>query len=140
MAIGNFITQIKQWFQTKVAERQTHNLVVKVVIPLHTELVRITPKDTGRAASGWTTSFGSPSSRNPGIPGSQAAGVTDSMNQLASVTRNHPKVMTANDVFIANNVPYLKYLNYGRNGKQHSFKAPLHFVEMTVERITRGVR
>lgn len=110
----------------------------RVVAPIHNGVVDWTPKDTGRAASGWTTTFNGRSSRNPGIPSSQSAGVASSKSQLASALSILPQ--TIDYAIIQNHVPYVKYLNYGKNGRQHSFKAPLHYIEMTVEKVARDAR
>lgn len=135
---SQFNRQLDNWFQTRVLNVHRDNLVNKLVVPIHTGVVDWTPKDTGRASSGWTTVFNGRSSRNPGIPPSQSAGVSSSMQQLAEATRNPPSRIDY--IIIMNNVPYVKYLNYGRNGRQWSFKAPLHYIEMTVERVARTAR
>lgn len=135
---SNFSRQVGQWLQRRVVDVHRSNLVNKLVVPIHRGVVDWTPKDTGRASSGWTTVFNGRSSRNPGIPSSQAAGVSSSLQQLNEATRNPPNRIDY--VIILNNVPYVKYLNYGRNGRQWSRKAPLHYIEMTVERVARSAR
>lgn len=100
----------------------------KLVLNIHKELTTITPRATSWAANNWIPSIGVASRSTVGSPESIGEAVSGSTSALATVVGTL-NVSTDNndDIFISNNVPYIRRLNDG-----HSKKAPAGFVQIAV--------
>ena len=91
-------------------------------------VVLSTPVDTGRARGNWQTDIDD-------IP----EGVVDLLDPSgsAAIGAGTATIKNSRDfpvIRIANNLPYIGALNYGKPpGKQHSKQAPLQFVELAVQ-------
>ena len=91
-------------------------------------VVLSTPVDTGRARGNWQTDIddipqGEVDLLDPSGSAAISAGTATIKN-----SRDFPVIR------IANNLPYIGALNYGKPpGKQHSKQAPLQFVELAVQ-------
>lgn len=77
----------------------------------------------GRARGNWQSSIGVPTAGETGRVDKSGA-ETKAANRAAV-----SKVPPFNRSFITNNVPYIVVLNDGLNGKQHTFQAPLQWME-----------
>jgi hypothetical protein len=115
-----------------------NRLVQEVALVVDRELVMGTPVDTGRARSNWQVSVAAPTrdqiaAYRPGLGGSSGPANTQAaMDQAAqAIKARQPE----QDVFISNNLPYIKRLNEG-----HSAQAPAGFVERAIKRGLEVVR
>ena len=88
-------------------------------IELFGRVVKMTPVDTGRAKGNWQCTVGSPATDE--IDRLDKSGST----VMAEVKQNVPKA--GNVVWLANNVPYIRALEYG-----HSKQAPEGMVRIAV--------
>jgi hypothetical protein len=82
------------------------------------ELKRATPVDTGHARRNWIPSVGEPNAIEAQDDAAYKAGVA----QVVAYT------LSQGALWVANVVPYIKYLNYGS-----STKAPAGFIEMSID-------
>lgn len=97
-------------------ELNTNDLVKKVGIRVHHEVVMATPVDTGEARSNWQMTVGAPALNaiGPHIPGSM--GSTRGQNAAESIIKGLNNLDTkrpGQDVWISNNAPYIGELNRG---------------------------
>lgn len=97
-------------------ELNTNDLVKKVAIRVHHELVMETPVDTGQARSNWQVTIGQPATGvvDTFVPG--GFGSTRGQNAMESTIAGL-NVLDAKkpgqDVWITNNLPYISKLNDG---------------------------
>lgn len=103
----------------------------KIVLGAMSNLIRVTPVATGHARSNWVPSIGFPYTE---VDGSREhvshAAQTAGMGEIKSLGRArdlHGRFI-AREVYITNNVPYIRKLNDGS-----SSQAPSGFVHMAVE-------
>lgn len=90
-----------------------------------------TPVDTGRARSNWIVTRGSPAnwSRLAFAPG-QGLGAGETANAIATIEAGNGAIalaQPADNLFITNNVQYIRELNQGK-----STQAGSHFVQRAV--------
>lgn len=108
--------------------------VEQMVIEFVTEVVAIlqetTPFATGHARANWVPQIGRPFERVDGTVrsskkrGTYSTAGAAKQNGLAQVLSYK---LAQGDVFVTNNVPYIRWLNYGK-----STQAPAGFVEAAV--------
>ena len=94
-------------------------VIRKSTIELFGRVVKMTPVDTARAKGNWQCTVGSPATDE--IDRLDKSGST----VMAEVKQNVPKA--GNVVWLANNVPYIRALEYG-----HSKQAPEGMVRIAV--------
>ena len=94
-------------------------VIRKSTIELFGRVVKMTPVDTGRAKGNWQCTVGSPATDE--IDRLDKSGST----VMAEVKQNVPKAGSI--VWLANNVPYIRALEYG-----HSKQAPEGMVRIAV--------
>lgn len=105
--------------------------VRKVALAVHKQVVTATPIDVGTARSNWQMTLDAPVSGTiPAyVPGK--SGSTAGANVAATLAQGMAAVagrQSGQDVFIANNLPYIGVLNEG----EHSTQAAENFVETAV--------
>lgn len=91
-------------------------------------VVLSTPVDTGRARGNWQTDIDDiPAGEIDRIDATGQEAISAGTATI-NASRNFPVI------HLANNLPYIGALNYGKPpGTQHSKQAPLHFVELAVQ-------
>jgi hypothetical protein len=85
-----------------------------------------TPVDTGHARANWIASVSAPSESV--VAGAESSGYQQGVAQIAAY------VLEQGPLWLVNNVPYIRALNYG-----HSEQAPALFVEAAVDRALAAV-
>lgn len=103
-------------------ERNVDKQVIKTAILASQAVITATPVDTGRARSNWLASAGT-SINEPIDREERGANTTLSENNAAISSRK-----SGQNVYISNNLPYIKRLNEG-----YSQQAPAMFVEKAVQ-------
>lgn len=113
-------------------EKNLNETVKAVALAAHQQIVTATPVDTGLARSNWIPSLNQPVTspkESPFAPGSK--GSTGGAN-IASALEEARQIISGcepgQDIWISNNLPYIRALNYG----EHSKQAPKNFVEQGV--------
>lgn len=101
-----------------------------LVLAIAANLIRATPVDTGWARANWIPSIGEPVSATAGTreavsPAEQQAG------QAAVLAYR----LSAGTLWVANIVPYVRFLNYGSSSQQ-----PAGFVEVAIAQALSKVR
>ena len=87
-----------------------------------------TPVDTGRARGNWQTTLGTPATGD--VERLDPSG-SATIGEGSSTINGAPEFPV---IHIANNLPYIGALNYGKpEGVQHSKQAPLMFVELAAQ-------
>jgi len=99
-------------------------MLATIGLQVYTNLVNMTPVDTGRARSNWIASVGEPSGDTRGVQ------EPFSLIIQASTTFKAERVTNFPVLFIANNLPYIQRLNDG-----WSQQAPAGFVERAVDSV-----
>jgi len=101
----------------------------RLVLNIHKELTTTTPRDTSWAANNWVARIGTPSRSTVGSRDDIGGASSASQASLAQVvgTLTAQTNNDGQDIFISNNVPYIRSLNDG-----HSKKAPVGFVQIGV--------
>jgi hypothetical protein len=92
----------------------------------------------GRARSNWQSSVLVPKGGEPNGPNASAypgGGETKTLNRQA-LSGLKPYSRS----FITNNTPYIVVLNDGLRGKQHTFQAPLMWMEAALDRVAAQFR
>lgn len=112
----------------KTVKADHRTTCVRAGLEILSRVVLSTPVDTGRARGNWQTDTGSiPAGETDTLDPSGAATISDGSATISRAPL-FPKI------HIANNLPYIGALNYGKPpGTQHSKQAPLHFVELAVQ-------
>lgn len=97
-------------------------------IEILSRVVLATPVDTGRARGNWQTDIDDvPEGEIDRLDPSGSAAISAGTATIKN-SRNFPVI------HIANNLPYIGALNYGKPpGTQHSKQAPLMFVELAAQ-------
>lgn len=101
-----------------------------LVLAITANLIAATPVDTGWARANWIPSIGDPvsavaGSRESVSPADQQAGQAQVLSYK----------LAAGTLWVANNVPYVRFLNYGT-----SAQAPAGFVEVAIAQALSKVR
>ena len=96
----------------------------KIALQILTGVVMLTRVDTGRARGGWQVTVNKPSER---------VLKTSDKNGSATIKKGTNKVLDSEegeDIWVTNNVSYIKYLNYGTDKIVGD-----HMVERTLSRV-----
>ena len=112
-------------------EDLTERTVIKLTLDVTSNLVDVTPVDTGWARANWVPSIGSPGDAPVGSRGSDGASEAAAA-QAAGRTAVLGYKLQRGRVFISNHVPYIQSLNDGS-----SQQAPAGFVQSAVRRAVR---
>ncbi len=101
---------------------------VRAGLEILSRVVLSTPVDTGRARGNWQTTLNAPATAEvERLDPSGASAISDGTGTINGAPQ-FPLIC------IANNLPYIGALNYGKPpGRQHSKQAPLQFVELAVQ-------
>lgn len=131
MATRNLRDAGKRFFQlASDIEANTNDLVKKVAVRVHYELVLQTPVDTGQARSNWQMALNYPptGTLGPYVPGQ--FGSTRGRNAQEAIIAGLNALdakKPGQDIWIVNNLPYISGLNDGA-----SYQAGAGFVEASV--------
>lgn len=117
--------------RTVNVQKNVAGLVLKTALNIDNNLLRSTPVDTGWARANWQMTMDGPAT---GFVMTRETVTPDSLAPQMSMTRVAASYKQG-DIWITNNVPYLKYLNNGS-----SKKAPAGFIEFAISEGARGVR
>lgn len=98
-------------------ERNTLKITRRVSLDVVQYLAYTTPQLSGQASGNWKTTVGSPASDWDEGPSNPNVSISAARAALATLGKDQ-------EVYIANNVPYIERLNEGYSGK-----APVGFVE-----------
>lgn len=106
----------------------TEDVVRRITLEVHANLVETTPVDTGWARANWVPRVGSPTTDPVGTPGAQGVGAASAASQagLAGVLNYR---LSQGVVWITNNVSYISALNDG-----HSRQQPAAFVQRAIRK------
>lgn len=123
----------------KGIETNATKLQKQTAIAVDQTVVLATPVDTGRARSNWIAQGGYPARQtvDPYAPGT-GLGRSEGANAQAALEQGRAAIESARpgiDLYISNNLPYIKKLNEG-----HSAQAPAGFVEKAIKAGIRIVR
>ena len=100
-------------------------VVRKIALDIYGKIKQRTPVDTGRAASAWTFTVGTPSDYIPPEEGFTA--MPDTPLALSQVDGNQP-------IYIINNLPYIEPLEMG-----HSKQAPAGMVRLSLAEVASEI-
>jgi hypothetical protein len=107
-------------------------VIRKSTIELFGQIIKMTPVDTGRAKGNWQCSVGSQiTSETDRDDGSRSQSLSSS-KAYSDVVRTVPKA--GNVVWLSNNVPYIRKLEYYPSGKGGSVQAPQGMVRISLQR------
>lgn len=109
------------------------------------QVVEDTPADTGKARSNWVASVGSPVEevREPYAPGNKL-GIGESANKAAAIAQAEGVIKefdaTGDKVlYIANNVPYIGYLNDPSTTNRPSGQSIANFIQLALQKAADAV-
>lgn len=113
--------------------RAIEQLAIRLTTNITAELIEVTPRDTGWAASNWIPSLNTPFTENSQITNpTQGQVSTARIEQQAGLAQVLAYRLPLGNLFIVNNVPYILPLNNGS-----SQQAPAMFIQ---QGIARGIR
>lgn len=113
----------------EVLKKKTRRSAISFARQLRRELAKATPKDTGRAMSGWNATVGAPDYSEPGLLSETITRAT----ALKNGREDLESFQLGEDFYIANGVPYIGRLNDG-----WSKQAPAGFIETTIDEFAAG--
>lgn len=113
----------------KKTEIKMDLVVKKVVIDLFTGFVLHTPVDTGMARAGWMIGISTPPN---GVP---APGKKFYKKPIPKAG----KVKAGGIIWIMNNIPYIRHLEYGTAKYGYSPKAPQGMVRITFKKVVASL-
>lgn len=134
----SFELEVKQWADKTQEEMDV--IWRKTALDMFTDIVLLTPADTGRARGNWQLSFGTP-----------ASGVIERLDKTGSAvtaeiaSKLNQKVDPNRDILFVNNLPYIGVLEYGGFGDGpkttggFSKQAPRGMVRVTIMRFPHVV-
>lgn len=91
--------------------RRIDTVIRKSTIQLFGQVIKMTPVDTGRAKGNWQCTIGSPTSSEIERDDGSRSQSLSSSKAYADVVKTVPPA--GNVVWLANNVPYIRKLEYG---------------------------
>ena len=91
----------------KHAEERAENIARQIYFAFHEELVKATPKKTGRLHSNWNIGHGAPDLSNDNLDASRAASIARGKAELAAWKLGDAEIV------ISNSVPYAHFVNDG---------------------------
>jgi hypothetical protein len=101
-----------------------------LVLEIDKNLRKVTPVDTGHARANWVPSVGTPHETEV-----ESTSKVGSAEHSAGVTKVLAYKLEQGALYVSNNVPYIRTLNYG-----HSKQAPAAFIEFAVDQALRTVK
>ena len=105
----------------------------KATIELFSSVVKGTPVDTGRARGNWQCTIGNAATDQVEHTDKSGAGAISDI--VATVPQKSGSV-----VWLANNVPYIRKLEYSPVGKGGSSQAPSGMVRINIQRFASFLR
>jgi len=102
------------------------NALVTICAEASTNIIKMTPVDTGRARGNWFATIGE-ASTNTSETRNESDAITGA---IVTAQKASGKVF-----FLSNNLPYIRGLEYGR-----SKQAPSGFMRLTVEKINTSLK
>ena len=109
----SFDSEVKAY--TKIALKDAHKVVKKVVHQVMVETVDKTPIDTGKLKNSWYASFVSPSSSDTGR--SPDTSGRDSLDSADRVTSKINKSKIGESIYFANSLKYAQLIEFGASGQ-----------------------
>ena len=118
--MAGFASQVKAW--TDKSERRLETAIRKIALDVFSRVIMRSPVDTGRFRGNWQVEIGA-------VP----FGALDLHDKVGRATINKVTAATLNlkagqTIFLVNNLPYARRLEYG-----WSQQAPAGMVRVTVE-------
>jgi hypothetical protein len=107
--------------------KNTDNLVKKVILAVDQAVVLATPVDTGRARANWRPSIGAMVTSTLPEPKSPGEGLRTAIAAGEDIANKYIGGNNSPHVHITNNLPYIQYLNQGS-----SKQAPANFVNTAI--------
>lgn len=101
-----------------------------LVLAITANLIKATPVDTGWARANWVPSIG-----EPVVAAVGAREAVSSAEQQAGQAQVLSYKLAGGVLYVSNNVPYIRFLNYGSSSQQ-----PAGFVEVAIARALQQVR
>lgn len=136
-SLGEFSRRMRR--RGRQVEDGSNRIIRQVGVVVARNLALETPVDTGRARSNWIVSIGYPSrSEIEAYAPGENLGRGETSNFRGVLSQAKSEVDTRKpeqDIYISNNLPYIKPLNEGS-----SAQAPAGFVQLAIERAARAVR
>lgn len=111
--------------------RRIDTVIRKSTIQLFGQVIKMTPVDTGRAKGNWQCTIGSPTSSEIERDDGSRSQSLSSSKAYADVVKTVPPA--GNVVWLANNVPYIRKLEYYPPGKGGSIQAPQGMVRIAIQ-------
>lgn len=105
----------------------------KATIGLFSSVVKSTPVDTGRARGNWQCTIANPA--NDQVEHTDKSGAGAISEIVATVPQKAGSI-----VWLANNVPYIRKLEYSPVGKGGSSQAPNGMVRINIQRFASMLR
>ena len=124
MSMSEIVSRTNGFVDTKVR---------KATIELFSSVVKSTPVDTGRARGNWQCTIASPASDQVEHTDKSGAGAISDI--VATVPQKAGSI-----VWLANNVPYIRKLEYSPVGKGGSSQAPSGMVRINIQRFANILR
>jgi len=112
--------------------KRIDTVIRKSTIELFGSVIKMTPVDTGRAKGNWQCSIGSPITSETDRLDSAALGSTNGSVAFSEVTKTVKG--TGHVVWLSNNVPYIRKLEYSPPGQGGSIQAPGGMVRLSLQR------
>lgn len=112
-----------------------------LILKAFSEVIKLTPVDTGRAKGNWQVTIGQPATGTVDIedktPLKQISGTKET--EIKNQTKNIQLDETA---WLSNNLPYIEFLEYGRgdSGESGSKQAPRGMLRVVVARYEQFLR
>jgi hypothetical protein len=104
-----------------------------LVLEIDKNLRKATPVDTGHARANWVPAVGAPHRAQASAV--KVASTIGSSEHAAGVQHVLAYKLEQGALFVSNNVPYIRSLNYG-----HSQQAPAGFIEFAVDQALQTLR
>ena len=126
--VNNVIVQLEEF---------TSELITKIVLDVHANLLETTPVDTGWARANWVPAIDEPFAENSEAIDPEPSDVqSQAATQQAGVNLIFSYQLENGEVFITNNVPYIQRLNDGSSDQE-----PEGFVQRAITKaITSDLR
>lgn len=112
--------------------KRIDTVIRKSTIELFGSVIKMTPVDIGRAKGNWQCSIGSPITSETDRLDSAALGSTNGSVAFSEVTKTVKG--TGHVVWLSNNVPYIRKLEYSPPGQGGSIQAPGGMVRLSLQR------
>jgi hypothetical protein len=136
-SLGEFARRMRR--RGREVEEGSNHIVRQVAVVAARNLALETPVDTGRARSNWIVNVGAPSREEieayfPGrdLGKGERKNFGGVLGQAEAEVENR---QPGQDIFISNNLPYIKPLNDGS-----SAQSPAGFVQTAIDRAAEAVR